>query len=78
MSWFIVAIVYLHGIKNPDIMILNSPFASKIACKEGYVNNELIRQDMETQYPSMKSMSVMCMDREAIIQLRASYNKVAI
>ena len=78
MSWFIVAVVYLNGIKNPDISIMTNPFDSKVQCEREYNTNQLIKQDIEEMYPSLRSMSIMCLNKESIIQLNKSYKKLAI
>lgn len=78
MSWFIVAFVYLNGVNKPEISIMTNPFNTKIQCQNEYNYNKLIKQDLEEMYPSMKSMSITCMNKESIIQLNKTYKKIAI
>jgi hypothetical protein len=78
MSWFIVVIVYLTGVNNPDISIMTTPFNTKIECQNEYNTNKLIQQDIEEIYPSLRSMSIVCMDKKSIIELQQSYKQIAI
>ena len=70
MEWFIVAIVYIVGEKQPQWASMDMPFQTRESCQEYYLANMDVRDDVMKLYPNQRSHSLVCLDKQTIDELR--------
>jgi len=72
MEWFIVAIVYIVGEKQPQWASMDKAFQTRELCQQYYQKNLAVRDDIMKLYPNQRSHTLTCLDKESIDMLRGT------
>ena len=72
MEWFIVAIVYIVGEKQPQWAQMDMPFQTRELCQQYYQTHLDVRDDIMKLYPNQRSHTLTCLDKESINMLKGT------
>lgn len=72
MEWFIVAIVYMVGEKEPQWATMDKPFQTRELCQQYYQTNLDVRDDIMKLYPNQRSHTLTCLDIKTINQIKGT------
>lgn len=72
MEWFIVAIVYIIGQKEPQWATMDMAFQTKELCQKYYQTNLAVRDDVLKLYPNQRSHTLTCMNIKTINELKGT------
>ena len=72
MEWFIVAIVYIWGEKEPKWTHMNMPFQTRELCQKFYQTDMAVRDDITIMYPNARSHTLVCLDKKSLDELKGT------
>ena len=75
--WFMISMVYMHfGNVQPEILVYKTIYKDKASCQKVYqANSQRVIDDLFELRPQAKSMSITCVDRQVLNELKLS-NKI--
>ena len=75
--WFMISMVYMHfGNVQPEILVYKTIYKDKVSCQKVYqLNSQRVIDDLFKLRPEAKSMSITCVDRQVLTELKLS-NKI--
>lgn len=69
--WFLISMVYMTAVGSPEIFVYKKVFPDKEVCQAVYyANGDPFVDQMLKIKPKMLNMSLTCVDRETLNQLK--------
>lgn len=73
--WFLISLVYMTQVGNPEIFVYKKTFQDKASCQAVYqASGTPFTDQMLSIRPNMQNMSLVCVDRQTLIDLKQNYN----